>query len=234
MSRNNKILVSIVVFLFIALFSNRAIHASSVKVMSKGMRGDSVALLQNDLKKLGFMSVNPTGYYGKITESAVRNLQKKYKLKVDGIAGPQTLGQIDKLLGRKSSVSRSGSSNRAQNIIDYSRKFLGVRYVWGGSTAKGFDCSGFVKYVFKHFGITLNRTSRSQATQGVRVKKADLKPGNLVFFDTNGGLNRINHVGIYIGDGKFIHSSSSHKGVVISNLNKGFYSKTYMTARRVL
>jgi N-acetylmuramoyl-L-alanine amidase len=66
------------------------------------------------------------------------------------------------------------------------------------------------------------------------VKKADLKPGNLVFFDTNGGLNRINHVGIYIGDGKFIHSSSSHKGVVISNLNKGFYSKTYMTARSVL
>lgn len=234
MSRTNKILVSFAALIFIVLFSNRAIHASSIKVMSNGMRGDSVALLQKDLKQLGFMSVNPTGYYGDITETAVKNLQKKYKLKIDGIAGPQTLGKIDNLLGRKTTTSRGSTSRSAQSIITYSKKFLGVRYVWGGSTAKGFDCSGFVKYVFKHFGISLNRTSRSQASQGLKVKKANLKAGDLVFFDTNGGLNRINHVGIYIGGGKFIHSSSSHKGVVISSLNKGFYSKTYMTARRIL
>jgi peptidoglycan endopeptidase LytE len=234
MSRTNKILVSFAALIFIVLFSNRAIHASSIKVMSNGMRGDSVALLQKDLKQLGFMSVNPTGYYGDITETAVKNLQKKYNLKIDGIAGPQTLGKIDNLLGRKTTTSRGSTSRSAQSIITYSKKFLGVRYVWGGSTAKGFDCSGFVKYVFKHFGISLNRTSRSQASQGLKVKKANLKAGDLVFFDTNGGLNRINHVGIYIGGGKFIHSSSSHKGVVISSLNKGFYSKTYMTARRIL
>ena len=234
MSRTNKILVSFAALIFIVLFSNRAIHASSIKVMSNGMRGDSVALLQKDLKQLGFMSVNPTVYYGDITETAVKNLQKKYKLKIDGIAGPQTLGKIDNLLGRKTTTSRGSTSRSAQSIITYSKKFLGVRYVWGGSTAKGFDCSGFVKYVFKHFGISLNRTSRSQASQGLKVKKANLKAGDLVFFDTNGGLNRINHVGIYIGGGKFIHSSSSHKGVVISSLNKGFYSKTYMTARRIL
>jgi cell wall-associated NlpC family hydrolase len=233
MSRTNKILVSFAALIFIVLFSNRAIHASSTKVMSNGMRGDSVALLQKDLKQLGFMSVNPTGYYGDITETAVKNLQKKYNLKIDGIAGPQTLDKIDKLLGRESTASR-GSSRSVQNIITYSKRFLGVKYVWGGSTAKGFDCSGFVKYIFKHFGISLNRTSRSQASQGVKVKKANLKAGDLVFFDTNGGLNRINHVGIYIGNGKFIHSSSSHKGVVISSLNSGFYSKTYMTARRIL
>ncbi|MGE5614631.1 MAG: NlpC/P60 family protein [Bacillota bacterium] len=234
MSRNNKILVSFAVLLFVFLFSSGAIHASSVNVMSKGMRGDSVTLLQNDLKKLGFISVNPTGYYGDITEAAVINFQKKYGLKIDGIAGPQTLGKIDKLLGRESSVSRGGTTSLAQNIISYSKKFLGIKYVWGGSTVKGFDCSGFVKYVFKHFGISLSRTSRSQAAKGVKVTKSGLKPGDLVFFDTNGGLNRINHVGIYIGSGKFIHSSSTQKRVVISNLNTGFYSKTYMTARRII
>jgi cell wall-associated NlpC family hydrolase len=73
---------------------------------------------------------------------------------------------------------------------------------------KGFDCSGFVSYVFKKFGITLQRTSAGMGNGGKPVEKSALKPGDLVFFDTNGGLNRINHVGIYIGDGKFIHASS--------------------------
>lgn len=233
MSRINKIRVSFVALILIVLFSNQAIHAKSGNIMMNGMRGDSVALLQKDLKQLGFMSISSTGYYGDITETAVKNLQKKYKLTIDGIAGPQTLGKIDKLLGRESTTSR-GSSRSSRNIITYSKRFLGVKYVWGGSTAKGFDCSGFVKYVFKHFGISLNRTSRSQASHGAKVKKANLKQGDLVFFDTNGGLNRINHVGIYIGSGQFIHSSSASRRVVISNLNKGFYSKTYMTARRIL
>ena len=73
-----------------------------------------------------------------------------------------------------------------------------------------------------------------QSKNGKYIKKANLMQGDLVFFDTNGGHNRINHVGIYIGGGKFIHSSSSNKGVTISTISSGFYSKTYMTARRVL
>jgi cell wall-associated NlpC family hydrolase len=122
-----------------------------------------------------------------------------------------------------------------QQIVEYSKKLLGIKYKYGGSTTKGFDCSGFVSYVFKNFGITLPRASRDMGNSGVAVKKENLKPGDLVFFDTNGGLNGINHVGIYIGDGKFIHASSYiGKKVTISSLNDKFYSKSYMRSRDVL
>lgn len=123
-----------------------------------------------------------------------------------------------------------------QQVIDYAKKFLGVKYVYGGMSPKGFDCSGFVSYVFKNFGIKLERSSHDQAKHGVKVNKSELKMGDLVFFDTNGGLNAIEHVGIYIGGGKFIHSSSGRttRKVVISDLTEGFYAKSYMTARRYL
>jgi cell wall-associated NlpC family hydrolase len=129
--------------------------------------------------------------------------------------------------------SETGSLNT--EIASYAKNFLGVKYVWGGVSPKGFDCSGFVKYVFDHFDINIDRVSSSQAGQGVAVSKSDLKSGDLVFFDTNGGNNRINHVGIYIGDGNFIQASSArsaHK-VVISTLNSGFYKDSYMRARRL-
>ncbi len=140
-------------------------------------------------------------------------------------------------------IASRGSESRAQakaapelssQIISYARELLGVKYVYGGNTPKGFDCSGFVKYVYNHFDLNIERTASSQARQGAAVKKEDLTKGDLVFFDTNGGHNKVNHVGIYIGDGNFIHSSSGSAAmkVVISNLESGFYAKSYMTARR--
>ena len=122
-----------------------------------------------------------------------------------------------------------------QQIVDYSKKLLGIKYVYGGSSTKGFDCSGFVCFVYRKFGMTLPRASRDMGKAGDAVKKADLQMGDLVFFDTNGGLNGINHVGIYIGDSKFIHASSSlGRKVTISSLNDKYYSKTYMRARDYL
>lgn len=108
---------------------------------------------------------------------------------------------------------------------------LGIKYKYGGTTEKGFDCSGFTRYVFHELGIDLNRTSRDQATQGVKVDKQDLRKGDLVFFNTNG--KTISHVGIYVGDGKFAHSSTS-KGTVITSLSDKYYAPRYVTARRVL
>lgn len=127
-------------------------------------------------------------------------------------------------------------SEKRQEIIAYAKEFLGVRYVYGGSTPKGFDCSGFTSYVFKHFGFKLERSAAGQTSNGKKIKKSELKPGDLVFFDTNGGHNAIEHVGIYIGDGQFIHASSgrSKKKVVISDINAGFYQDMYMTARRII
>jgi len=122
-----------------------------------------------------------------------------------------------------------------QEIIAYAKTLLGIKYVYGGSSKKGFDCSGFVGYVFEHFGISLERSSKDMGNNGKTVKKADLKPGDLVFFDTNGGLNAINHVGIYIGNNKFIHASSGvGRKVTISSLSDSFYLKKYMRARDYL
>ncbi|MGE5633290.1 MAG: C40 family peptidase [Caulobacteraceae bacterium] len=130
----------------------------------------------------------------------------------------------------------AATSSVSSEVISFAKKYLGVKYVWGGESPSGFDCSGFVYYVFKHFGFGMERTASSQASQGEKIGKSELKPGDLVFFDTNGGHNKINHVGIYIGGGKFIQSSSgssAHK-VVISNLTSGFYADAYMTARRLI
>lgn len=124
---------------------------------------------------------------------------------------------------------------KGQQIVNYAKKFMGVKYVWGGTTPKGFDCSGFVQYVYRHFGVELERVAVDQATQGIKVKRNNLKPGDLVFFDTDGGHNYINHVGIYIGDGEFIEASSgylSHK-IKITDMSGGFYSRAFVTARRL-
>lgn len=232
MSQKSKLVCSLVVLLLLFFLSAKVASASSSVVLRYDMRGDSVSQLQKDLKALGFMDIGPTGYFGKITQDAVIRFQARTGLEQDGIAGKQTLGKIESLLNRETTAYRS-SGRSPQDIINYAKKLLGIKYRWGGTTTKGFDCSGYVKYVYNKFGISLSRTSRSQAKNGTYVKKANLKVGDLVFFDTNGGKNRINHVGIYMGGGKFIHSSSSHSKVVVSSLNSGFYAKTYMTARRV-
>lgn len=129
----------------------------------------------------------------------------------------------------------SDAADLGTAIVSYAKNFLGVKYVYGGMSPEGFDCSGFVKYVFDHFNINIDRVSTDQATQGVEVNRADLRPGDLVFFDTNGGHNRVNHAGIYIGEGYFIQASSgsSTGKVVISNLASGFYDESFMIARRL-
>jgi cell wall-associated NlpC family hydrolase len=119
-----------------------------------------------------------------------------------------------------------------QQIVDFAKTLIGIPYVYGGESTKGFDCSGFVKYVYNHFDLSIARSSSEQAKGGKAVKKADLQPGDLVFFDTNGGLNNITHVGIYIGDGKFIHASTYSKhAITIESMSSAYYSKRYMKSR---
>lgn len=132
-----------------------------------------------------------------------------------------------------STPSRSGSNTAAAMILQEAAKYLGTPYKYGGSGPGGFDCSGFVKYVFGQLGLSLPRTASEQACEGVHVDKSDLKPGDLVFFICGG--SNINHSGIYTGGGQFIHSSSpSSGGVIYSSLIDGYYLKTYAGARRIL
>lgn len=123
----------------------------------------------------------------------------------------------------------------AQRILEFAQRFRGIRYSYGGtSPSTGFDCSGFVQFVFKNFGINLERTAADMAkTNGVRVSYSEIKPGDLLFFDTDGGKNYINHVGIYLGGGKFIHASSARGRVTETDLNS-YYGRFFMMAKRVI
>ncbi len=130
-----------------------------------------------------------------------------------------------------SASALGGTSTTAQKIIATAKKYIGVPYLWGGTTPKGFDCSGYVQYVFKAHGISLPRTSKQQYAVGTAVSKANLKQGDLVFFNTSG--SGVSHLGIYIGNNQFIHSSTS-KGVVITSLSNSYWSPRYIGARRVI
>ena len=128
----------------------------------------------------------------------------------------------------------SMSSLQAQ-IVAYAHTFLGCAYVYGGNGPKSFDCSGLTKYVYKHFGYNINRTATQQLKNGVPVSKENLQPGDLVFFNSEGtGIDRATHVGIYIGNGNFLHASNKRLGVTITSLSDAYRVKTYTTARRIL
>lgn len=125
------------------------------------------------------------------------------------------------------------STNAASNIISTAKNLLGTRYIYGGTTTGGFDCSGYTQYVFAQNGIALERTAASQYTyNGTSVAKSDLQPGDLVFFSSSS--QSVGHVGIYIGDGQFIHSSSGAGKVIITSINSSYYVNHYVGAKRVM
>lgn len=122
-------------------------------------------------------------------------------------------------------------SATAASIVATAKTCLGVPYKWGGESMSGFDCSGFTQYVFKKHGITLGRTCKKQYEAGTFISKSALQPGDLVFFQ-NTYTTGLSHVGIYIGDGQFIHASSD--GVMISKLSNSYWASHYYGARRVI
>ncbi len=132
------------------------------------------------------------------------------------------------------STSTASSSARGAEIVSYAKQYLGYKYVSGGtSPSTGFDCSGFTYYVYKHFGITLSRTSTAQASNGIAVEKANLQAGDLVIFN-NSSNSAIGHVGIYIGENNFIHAANETKGIVTTSLLNSYYKARYVSARRVI
>jgi len=132
-------------------------------------------------------------------------------------------------------TNHSRSSIKGKKLIAIAKKKLGRRYVWGATGQKNtFDCSGLTSYVCKKNGIHIPRRAIEQSKYGKYVSRAHLKPGDLIFFDTSKRRKGyVNHVGIYIGNNKFIHASSAKKKVIITSLSKPFYSQRYKVARRV-
>lgn len=123
------------------------------------------------------------------------------------------------------------SSAYEDGVIKTAYAYHGTRYRFGGTSRGGFDCSGFTRYVYQKHGVRLPHNSRAQACIGRKVSRGELRKGDLVFFHTT--RPGISHVGIYAGNGKFIHASSSGRGVRVDSLESGYYNKRFVGARRV-
>ena len=123
-------------------------------------------------------------------------------------------------------------SPAVKSLIETAQSFLGTPYLWGGTTPKGFDCSGFVQYVYGKHGYSITRTTYTQwANDGVRVSREALKPGDLVYF---GYGDSPSHVGLYVGDGKMIHSPRTGDVVKYSTIESGYYDDCYLCALRII
>lgn len=122
-------------------------------------------------------------------------------------------------------------ATKADKLISIAKSKLGSPYVYGSTGPSSFDCSGYTSYVFRQIGISLPRVASSQAYGAKKVAKSNLQKGDLVFFNTFGGIS---HVGIYMENGNFIHASSYGRGVTISNINDSYYGPRYVTAARYL
>lgn len=208
--------------------SGASIPASSVDVYAVINSSDGL-----NLRALPSMGASVIAVYTNGTSlDIIGDYGDWFKVSLDGLEG-----YVSKEFISVSEGTRPDNSV-AQEIISYAKQFLGTPYAWGGtSLSKGVDCSGFVYSVMKNFGISLNRSSRDQIHNGYSISKSELQMGDLVFFDTDGANNgRISHVGIYISDGQFIHSSSSKRtwGVTVSSLYEDYYILTYVNACRIL
>ena len=124
--------------------------------------------------------------------------------------------------------------SKGQEIADYALQFLGYRYVHGGTSPKGFDCSGLTTYVYKQFGYTLNRTCSGQLDNGTPVSMSELQPGDIVIFRKGNSSKRATHVGLYIGNNQFIHASTPTKGVIISKMSDSYYTTGFVGGRRIV
>lgn len=128
----------------------------------------------------------------------------------------------------------NAASVKGQEIANYALQFVGCRYVHGGTSPKGFDCSGLTTYVYKQFGYTLNRTCSGQLKNGRAVAMSELQPGDLVIFKRGNTKEAATHVGLYIGNNQFVHASTPKVGVIISKLSDAYYTTGFVGGRRLV
>ncbi|HEY4583303.1 MAG TPA: C40 family peptidase [Lysobacter sp.] len=134
--------------------------------------------------------------------------------------------------GARQANANPPASGRVQSVLSRAFALLGTPYRWGGTSTEGFDCSGLVGYVFRNsLGIELPRVSRDMARTGEQVERAQLSAGDLVFFSTKS--RGVDHVGIYIGEGKFLHAPRTGRDVTVSSLESGYWSQKFLLGRRV-
>ena len=198
-------------------------HRADDGILRLGDRGPGVARVQRMLQ------IRASGLYGRRTYLAVRRFQRSHHLLVDGEVGPHTLRALRR-------ASRSGHARRhhvrhatlGRRAVGLARRYKGTPYRWGGTTPKGFDCSGLVQYVYGRLGVELPRVTYAQWHAGRHIPRDQLRPGDLVFFDHRG------HVGIFTGHGWFIHAPHRGARVHASQLGTRWFRRHFDGAVRVV
>ena len=194
--------------------------------LSINATGSAVKTVQEKLLKLNYPIKKVTGFYDKDTYLAVKEFQRNNNLTITGKVDDQTMSILKKSTKKLTPTSFSAKGTA---ILETGKKFFGTPYVFGGTTPKGFDCSGFVQYVFAQNSIKLPRTADLQYNVGTVTKNPQI--GDLVFFSTY--EKGPSHCGIYAGNNTFLHVSSK-KGVRIDSLDDPYWKPLYLGARKVL
>ena len=171
--------------------------------------------------------------YKKLYESKNQKIKNKPIAKYEPIITPDEYKKLilpDDKEEQTASVNTSEQPIKKQAFTEFYNEWKDVKYKMGGISKTGIDCSAFTQKIYKDkFGIELSRTTRTQVNEGIEVARSDLQPGDLVFFKTS---KTDRHVGVYVGNGKFLHSSI--RGVQYTSLDKPFYKKNYWTSRRII
>ena len=236
------------------LFASQTVFASPT--LHEGSHGHDVLLLQKKLQAVGYSITTVDGIYGAETERAVAEFQRDNKIRITGIVNNATWRALqkakkvkwgsnvpkpaahknDSILKSKGPLAPNNTPILARSkvnaLLQTARSYIGVPYQFGGATPKAFDCSGYLQYVFAKNGIHIPRTADEQYKLGLRTKSSQqLVPGDLVFFTTyEAGAS---HCGIYLGEDKFIHASSS-KGVRVDTLKDSYWAPRYLGGKHIV
>ena len=252
--KQNIFFCQMIVFLAAFLFFNNISFAAPILKLNS--HGHDVIVLQQNLMLLKYSVSKVSGNYDKETQDAVKAFQKDNRLSVTGIVNRETWWAIK---GGRPTISTSSTSSQTakptnspiwdnissvpygrtfldkkevSSIISTAKNYMGVPYVFGGaSPEEGFDCSGFLEYVFARNGIEIPRTADEQYKLGKLVRQSQLVAGDLVFFTTyEPGAS---HCGIYLGNDKFIHASSS-RGIRVDDLNDSYWASRYYGGKHIV
>lgn len=217
------------------------VTSSGCRMRSKPNTSSTILGTYSAGTKMNVIGIN-TGWY-KVQYDGKTGYMRSDLMDIIGAASASSSGSSTSSSGSSSSSNKevttsssSSNSSKRDEIVNFALKYEGCRYVYGGESLSegGFDCSGLVYFVYKTtYGYNMQRRASMQyAYNGKAISRSELQKGDLVFFSSDG--SGVTHVGIYIGNNKFIHAATSSTGVVISDLSNSYYNRTYWGARNVI
>lgn len=213
-------------------FGTGTIQGSSVRMRAEPNTSSQILGTYNSGTQMQITGINHSWYKVSYNgqEGYVSSDYMKYSSGPNGIvgSGASSVGAVN-----IASSAPADAGTAGEQIVATAMQYLGVPYVWAGTSPSGFDCSGLVYYVYRSNGYSTNRTAASLYENGVAVDRSALQPGDVICF-TNSGYSYIGHTGIYVGNDKFIHASSGSGRVIVSSLSETYYNNHYYGARRIV